>query len=200
MESFVVGLRTDEVLRRRATVRRTRMIGGSVVLFLTAIGLGLAVALTIMLGDYWAIGLLMIFSMLLIAVPSLKAMRVSAALKRWYDASELPPFALRMSPAALELGVEGALAPVVLPWQAVQGFQLRRRYGQQTLEVVLHPNVSPTSPGITGLDQPAAQASLQPGKWLKSAGFYGVASLDQPVDAIDQALRYFSSGQVALNK
>jgi hypothetical protein len=105
-----------------------------------------------------------------------------------------------MSPAALELGVEGALAPVVLPWQAVQGFQLRRRYGQQTLEVVLHPNVSPTSPGITGLDQPAAQASLQPGKWLKSAGFYGVASLDQPVDAIDQALRYFSSGQVALNK
>ncbi len=196
----MVGLKTDEVLRRRATVRRTRMIGGSVVLFLTAIGLGLSVALMIMLGAYWPIGLLMVFSMLVIAAPTLKALRISAELKRWYDASELPPFALRMSPAALELGVEGAQAPVVLPWQAVRGFQLRRRYGQQTLEVVLHPNVSATSPGITGLDQPAAQASLQPGKWLKSAGFYGVASLDQSVEAIDQALRYFSSGQVVLNK
>lgn len=199
MESFVVGLRTDEVLRRRATVRRTRLIGGSVVLVLTTIGLGLAVALTIMLGEFWFIGLLMIFSMLLLATPTVKAMRVSAALKRWYDASELPPFALRMSPVALELGVEGAPAPVVLPWQAVQGFRLQRRYGQQTLEVVLRPNVSPTSPGISGLDQLAAQASLQPGKWLKSAGLYGVASLDQPVEAINQALQHFSRGAVGVS-
>ncbi|WP_405056453.1 hypothetical protein OG474_27390 [Kribbella sp. NBC_01505] len=197
-ESFVVGLNRAEVLRRRATVRRTRQIGGAVTLVLSGIGLGLAVALTLMLGDYWAIGLLMIASMLILVVSSVRGLQTGAKVKRWYDATDLPPYALRMTPATLELGVEGAPAPVVLPWPAVRGLRHRRLLGQPILELVLQPGVTPTSPGVQGLDQPAALATLTPGKWVKSAGFYGVASLDQPVAAIDQALRYFSRGTAAI--
>lgn len=39
---------------------------------------------------------------------------------------------------------------------------------------------------------------LWPGKRTKTPGFYGVASLDQPVEAIDQALRSFTAGRVAI--
>ncbi len=46
--------------------------------------------------------------------------------------------------------------------------------------------------------QPAAQATLKPSKWVKTAGLYGVPSLDQPVEAIDQALRHFSNGTAAV--
>lgn len=197
-ESFTVGLNHQEVLRRRATVRRTRMIGGSVVLLLSAIGLGLSAVLASVLGPYWPFGLLMGASILLTAVPTIKAMMISEELKRWYDASALPQYALRMTPAALELGVEGAPAPVVLPWPTVGGLQVKRKFGQPVLEVVLRPGVTATTPGVLGLDHPAAKAALGSSKWIKSAGFYGVASLDQPVEAIAQALQYFSQGQAAL--
>ncbi|MEU4195181.1 hypothetical protein AB0E69_25000 [Kribbella sp. NPDC026611] len=197
-ESFVVGLNREEVLRRRATVRRTRLIGGGITLTMTAIGLGLSIVLTIMLGDYWMIGLLMIASMVILGSSGIQALRQGTKLKRWYDATDLPPYALRMTPAALELGVEGAPAPVVLPWPAVVGLRYQRKFGQPILEVVLQPGVTPASPGVTGLDQPAARATLQPSKWIKTAGFYGVASLDQSVEAIDQALRHFSNGVAAV--
>ncbi len=197
-ESFTVGLNHQEVLRRRARVRRTRMIGGSVVLLMSAIGLGLAAVLATILGQYWPFALLMGASFLLMAVPTVKAMMVSEELRRWYDASGLPPYAMRMTPAALELGVEGASAPVVLPWPAVSGLEVKGKFGQPVLEVLLQPGVTPTSPGVFGLDHPAAKAALGPSKWIKSAGFYGVASLDQPVEAIAQALHHFSQGQAAL--
>lgn len=74
------------------------------------------------------------------------------------------------------------------------GLRQQRKFGQPILEVVLQRGVTPTSPGVSGLDQPAARATLQPSKWIKTAGFYGVASLDQPVESIDQALRHFSNG------
>jgi hypothetical protein len=193
-ESFVVGLNRVEVLRRRAIVRRTRQIGGAITLFLSAICVGLAVGLAVAFPESWPFAVLIAVSMLLVALPTLKALKKSAELKRWYAANDLPPFALRMTPAALELGVEGATAPVVLPWPAVLGLRQQRKFGQPILEVVLQQGVIPTSPGVSGLDQPAARATLQPGKWIKTAGFYGVASLDQPVEAIDQALRHYSNG------
>ncbi|TCO26412.1 hypothetical protein EV652_107304 [Kribbella steppae] len=197
-ESFVVGLNRAEVLRRRAIVRRTRQIGGAVTLFLSAICVGLAIGLAAGFPEYWPFAVLIAVSMLPVALPTLKSLNASAQLKRWYDANDLPPFAFRMTPAALELGVEGAPAPVVLPWPAVIGLRQQRKFGQPILEVVLQQGVTPTSPGVSGLDQPAARATLQPSKWIKTAGFYGVASLDQPVEAMDQALRHFSQGQAAL--
>ena len=193
-ESFVVGLNRAEVLRRRAIVRRTRQIGGAVTLFLSASCVALAVGLPVAFPDSWPYAVLVAVSMLPLVLPTVKALKKSGELKRWYDATDLPPFALRMTPMALELGVEGAPAPVVLPWPAVLGLRQQRTFGQPILEVVLQQNVTPTSPGVSGLDQPAARATLQPSKWIKTAGFYGVASLDQPVEAIGHALRHFSNG------
>jgi hypothetical protein len=197
-ESFVVGLNREEVVRRRRVVRRTRLIGGGIVLVLTAIGLGLSVWLTIALDGLWMAGLLMIASMLVLGGTGLLSVRQALKGKRWYDASELPPYAMRMTSAALELGVEGAQAPVVLPWPAVVGLRQQRKFGQPILQVVLQPGVTPSSPGVSGLDQPAARATLQPGKLTKTAGFYGVPSLDQSVESIDQALRHFSNGLAAV--
>jgi len=198
-ESFTVGLNHQEVLRRRARVRRTRMVGGSVVLLMSAIGIGLATVLATVIGSqYWPVALLMGASFLLMAAPTLKAMAVSEKLKRWYDANGLPPYAMRMTPAALELGVEGASAPVVLPWPAVSGLQVKGKFGQPVLEVLLQPGVTPASPGVFGLDHPAAKATLGPSKWIKSAGFYSVASLDRPLEAIAQALHHYSQGQATL--
>jgi hypothetical protein len=199
-QSFVVGLNQAEVLRRRAIVSRIRRIGSSLTLVLSAIGMGLAVMLTVMLGQMWMIGLLLIASMLPLVFSAVKGLQVSAESKRWYDASGMPPFAMRMSPAGLELGCEGAPAPVVLPWPAVQGFRYQRKLGQPVLEISLAPGVTPSSPGVSGLDQPAARATLQPRRWIKTAGFYGIASLDQPVEAIDQALRYFSQGLAGVSR
>ncbi|MET9268345.1 hypothetical protein [Kribbella sp. NPDC003557] len=193
-ESFVVGLRHDEVLRRRAVVRRVRLIGGAIVVVTTSVGLVLSVWLMILLGDAWYIGLLMIASLLLPLVSVIQSFRQ----QRWYAGADLPPYAMRMTPAALELGVEGAPAPVVLPWPAVSGFRQERRAGQPVLRVLLRRGVTPTSPGVSGLDQPAARATLQPSKFVKNGGLYGVPSLDQPVEAIDQALRYFSNGNAAV--
>lgn len=98
----------------------------------------------------------------------------------------------------MELGVERAPAPVVLPWSAVVGFRRKRTFGRQTLQVVVQPGVTAASPGVSGLDQPAVRALLRPSRRVKTAGLYSVASLDQPVEAIDQALRYFSNGVAAV--
>ncbi len=193
-ESFVVGLNRAEVLRRRAIVRRTRQIGGAVTLFLSASCIALAAGLAVAYPDSWPYAVLVAVSMLPLLLPTLKALKKSAELKRWYDAADLPPFALRMTPAALELGVEGAAAPVVLPWPAVLGLRQQRKLGQPILEVVLQQGVTPTSPGVSGLEQPAARPTLKPSRRIKTARFYSVASLDQPVEAIDQALRHYSHG------
>lgn len=178
-ESFVVGLKRDEMLRRRRTVRRVRMIGGGFTLLLSALGLGLSISLTIRMGDLWIAGVLMIASMLFLFGSSLIPFLQRGKLKRWYAGTDLPPYALRMTAAALELGVEGAPAPVVLPWPAVVGFRRKRKLGQPLLQVVVQPGVTAAGLGRRG-------------------GLYSVASLDQPVEAIDQALRYFSNGVAAV--
>jgi len=197
-ESFVVGLKRDEMLRRRARVRRLRLVGGAFTLLLSTLGLGLSIALTTRMGDMWIAGVLMIASMLFLFASSLVPFVQWGKLKRWYAGTDLPPYALRMTTAALELGVEGAPAPVVLPWPAVVGFRRKRKLGQPLLQVVVQPGVTAASPGVSGLDQPAVRALLRRSRRVKTAGIYSVASLDQPVEAIDQALRYFSNGVAAV--
>jgi hypothetical protein len=186
------------MLRRRRSVRRVRMIGGGFTLLLSTLGTGLSIALTIRMGDMWIAGVLMIASMLLLFGSGLVPFVQWGKLKRWYAGTDLPPYALRMTAAALELGVEGAPAPVVLPWPAVVGFRRKRKLGQPLLQVVVQPGVTAAGPGVSGLDQPAVRALLRRSRRVKTAGIYSVASLDQPVEAIDQALRYFSNGVAAV--
>ncbi|TCC35972.1 hypothetical protein [Kribbella speibonae] len=197
-ESFVVGLRRDEMLRRRSTVRRVRMISGGITLLISMAGLALSIWLTFRLDGSWAMGAMMIACMVFLFGSSLVPFVQSGKLKRWYAGADLPPYALRMTAGGLELGVEGAPAPVVLPWPAVVGFRRKRKLGQPLLQVVVQPGVTAGSPGVSGLDQPVVQALLRRSRRVKTAGVYSVASLDQPVEAIDQALRYFSNGVAAV--
>ncbi|TWD82367.1 hypothetical protein FB561_3497 [Kribbella amoyensis] len=199
MEGFVVGLDRSEVLRRRASVRRTRLVGGVVVIAFSAVGVGLSVELMVLLGDSWPVGLLMMAAFVLPVVAAVRGLWTNATMKRWYAAADVPPFALRMTAASLELGVEGAQRPLVVPWEAVRGFRRRLRFGQPILEVELRPGIQPITPGVTGLEQPAVQKMVRPSRLTKGAGLYGIASLDQPVEAIDQALRYFSRGGVGVS-
>lgn len=199
-ESFVVGLRRDEVLRRRAAVRRSRLIGGTVMVFLITLGLVVGVLMLSLLGAGWYLGLPMIVAFLLPSPGVVLTFKLLGDQKRWYDSSEVPPYALRMTPAALELGVDGAPAAVVLPWPAVAGLRHERRFGKPVVSVALQPGVTPVSPGVSGLEHPAAQATLCPSKWIKAAGFYPVAALDQPLEAIDQALRHFSNSTAGVRR
>lgn len=201
-QTFVVGLDRAEVLRRRATVRRTQVFG----IWVTGVGfaimagfvLGMAIGFDLG-GGMWWFAILIVVSMLPLLFSVEQSRRRLAASKKWFAGAELPPWAMRMSSQALELGCEGAPMPVVLPWQAVQGFKQRRRFGQPVLELVLAPGVGPGTPGVSGLEQPAAASALTPSKMVKPIGFYGVAALDQPLGAIDQALRSFSGGRVGVS-
>ncbi len=200
--TFVVGLDRDEVLRRRAIVRRSQQFGVWAMYLGFALVLGLALVMVIAFADKGGMSLVLAVLVTASMVPLLyaagKARAGLAASMRWFEANDMPPFAIRMSPQALELGCEGAAQPVVLPWPLVRGFELRRRYGQDVLLLALQPGVTTDAPGTSGLDQPAARAALFPDRSLKSGGFYGVASLDQPVPAIDQAMRYFSGGAAGI--
>lgn len=195
--TFVVGLDRDTVLRRREVVRKIQWVGGWVSAVLAAIGVGLAVIFVVYAAfvypgeGMWPYAVLMLLSLLPLAFITATSLQLTANRKRWYDATELPPFAMRMSPDALELGCEGAPAPVVLPWDVVKGFKVRQRFGEPVLEIALNP-------GVPDLVHPAARAALQPNRLLKSPGFVAVAALDQPVEAIDQALRHFSGGRTAI--
>lgn len=199
--TYVVGLDRAEVLRRRRTVRRTQSfaIWWTVISFGVLLGILVAVAITMgSANGLWFFVALIVVAMIPVVVTTEQSRRRLAASKRWFAAAELPPFAMRMTAQALELGCEGAPEPIVLPWNTVLGFRLRRRFGQQVLELALAPGVTASTAGIRGADQPAASAMLWPPKRTKAAGFYGVASLDQPVEAIDQALRSFTAGRVTI--
>ncbi|MFC0622985.1 hypothetical protein [Kribbella deserti] len=199
--TFVVGLDRETVLRRRALVRKIQWIGGWISAILAAIGTSLALVFVLYAGfihpgaGLWPFAVLMLLSLLPLAFITTQSLRLTADRRRWYAAAELPPFAMRMSPAALELGCEGAPTPVVLPWEAIKGFKVRERFGEPVLEIALNPG---GGVGATGLDHPAAKAALQPNRMLKSPGFVAVAALDQPLEAIDQALRTFSGGRTAI--
>lgn len=198
--TFVAGLDRDTVLRHREVVRKIQWVGGWVSATLAAAGVALAVIFLVYAAfiypgtGMWPFAVLMLLSLLPLAFITAKSLQVTAQRKRWYAAAELPSFAMRMTPAVLELGCEGAPVPVVLPWEVVKGFKVRQRFGEPVLEIALNPVAS----DVSGLDHPAAKAALQPNRLLKSPGFVAVAALDQPVEAIDQALRHFSGGRTAI--
>ncbi|MEU8222100.1 hypothetical protein [Kribbella sp. NPDC048915] len=178
-ESFVVGLKHDEILRRRTRTRRLQVISSGFNFVLSLVGLGLALVLLLRSDGGWVVGGLLFAAMLLLLGSALVVIVQRAKLQRWAAGTDLPPYALRMTRAALELGVEGASAPVVLPWPAVRGFRRKRKLGQSLLQIAVQPGVT----SVSG-----------------RAGLYSVAALDQPVEAIDQALHYFSNGTAAVSR
>ncbi|WP_433166876.1 hypothetical protein [Kribbella sp. CA-247076] len=191
----------EAVLHRREVVRTVQRRGAWITLVLGAIGIVAAVyALIAFQGaGLWPFALLLIAAMVPLVVSTLLALRLQSERQRWYDANELQPIAMRMTPKALELACEGAAYPVVLPWPTVRGFRQEKLFGQYTLELELAPGVGATTAGVRGLDQPAVRTVVKPNPLLRPTGLFLVKALDQPVHVIDQALKHFSAGQAGVS-
>jgi hypothetical protein len=200
VQTFVVGIDRGAVLRRRAVVGRGQRRAAWVTLTIGALGIVAALAALIAFrgAGLWPFALLLIAAMAPLVLSTVLALRLEAERQRWYAANELPPVAMRMSPKGLDLAVEGAAFPVILPWATVKGFKQLKIFGQFVLELQLQPGIGATTAGVRGLDQPAVRALVKPSPLLKPTGLYLVKALDQPVHLIDQALRLFSGGTTSI--
>lgn len=200
VQTFVVGIDREAVLRRREAVRKGLRQGAWVTAGIGALGIGIAVyALLAFQGSgMWPFMLLLIASMAPLVASSVVALRLVKDRERWFAANELQPVAMRMSPKALELACEGGSYAVMLPWESVRGFQQVKIFGQYVLELRLQRGVGATTAGVRGLDQPAVRAVVKPHPLLKPTGMFAVNTLDQPVHVIDQALQHYSGGKTAM--
>jgi hypothetical protein len=200
MQTFVVGIDRDAVLQRRAVVAKVQRRGAWVTLVIGALGIVVALAALVVFrgAGLWPFALLMIAAMVPLVLSTVLALRLEKERQGWYAANELPPVAMRMSPKGLELAVEGAAYPVILPWATVDGFWQEKIFGQFVLELQLAKGFGATTAGVRGLDQPAVRAIVKPNPLLRPTGLYLVKALDQPIHVIDQALRHFSNGTTSI--
>lgn len=200
VQTFVVGIDRDAVLQRRAVVGKVQRRGAWVTLVIGALGIVVALAALVVFrgAGLWPFALLMIAAMVPLVLSTVLALRQDKERQGWYAANELPPVAMRMSPKGLELAVEGAAYPVMLPWATVEGFRQEKIFGQYVLELQLAKGIGATTAGVRGLDQPAVRAIVKPNPLLKPTGLYLVKALDQPVHVIDQALKHFSGGKTSI--
>jgi hypothetical protein len=199
-QTFVVGIDRDVALQRRDVVRTVQRRDAWVTLAIGATGIVLAlVALLVFRGaGLWPFALILIAAMLPLVISTVLALRLEKLRQEWYAANELPPVALRMSPKGLELAVEGASYPVMLPWPTVKGFRQVKIIGQFVLELELQPGIGPTTAGVRGLGQPAVRSVVKPSPLLRPTGLYLVKALKQPVPMIDQAMKHFSGGTASI--
>lgn len=197
---FVVGIDREAVRGRRVHVRRVQRRGAWVTLALGVVGILAALyALVAFRGaGLWPFALLLIVAMAPLVLSTVLFFRLDGERQRWYDANDVQPIAMRMSPKALELACEGAAYPVVLPWQTVQGFRQVKLFGQYALELQLAPGIGATTAGVRGLDQPAVRTVVKPNPLLRPTGLFLVNALDQPIHVIDQALKHFSGGRAGV--
>lgn len=200
VQTFVVGIDREAVLRRREAVRAGLRRGAWVTAGIGALGIGIAgYALVAFQGSgMWPFMVLLIASMVPLLASTALALRLVKDRERWFAANELQPVAMRMSPKALELACEGGSYAVMLPWESVQGFQQVKVFGQYVLELRLQRGVGATTAGVRGLDQPAVRAVVKPHPLLKPTGMFAVNALDQPIHVIDQALQHYSAGKTAM--
>jgi hypothetical protein len=200
VQTFVVSVDRAAVLQRRAVVSKVQRRGAWATLVVGALGIVVALAALIAFrgAGLWPFALLLIAAMVPLVLSTVQALRLNSERQRWFEANELPPVAMRMSPKALELACEGAAYPVILPWATVQGFKQVKIFGQFVLELKLAPGIGATTAGVRGLDQAAVRSVVKPSPLLKPTGLYLVKSLDQPVHVIDQALKHFSGGQASI--
>ena len=200
VQTFVVGIDREAVLRRRGLVSRAQRRGARVTLVIGAMGILVALAALVAFrgAGLWPFALLLIVAMVPLVLSTVLALRLEKERQQWYAENELPPVAMRMSPKGLELAVEGAAFPVILPWKTVKGFRQVKIFRQFVLDLQLAPGIGATTAGVRGLDQPAVRAVIKPSPLLKPTGLYLVNALDQPVHVIDQALKHFSGGTAGI--
>lgn len=198
-EPFVVHLDRATVLAKRRGARSANRVS----LGVSVIG-GLILVAIAALALRWAVTSDGTLAVGLVGLPGLAflggAVAQARVLKRaapWYEATDLPDEVIRMTTDGLLLASEGATEPIWLPWPTVAGFRYSRSLGQPILTLLLTPGVTPSTPGVRGLDQPAVARAFGSGN--RSRGiFYGLPALDQNAGAIDAAMRTFTAGRAGV--
>ncbi|MEU0839022.1 hypothetical protein ABZ370_06070 [Streptomyces sp. NPDC005962] len=118
-------------------------------------------------------------------------------LKQTWAVKEISPVAMRVTDEGLWCVVDAAPEPVFLPWAAVANVQVKGRGRLSVLLVALAPG-APTTPGVSGLNQPEVKSRTRRNRKGVSRLHLAVHSPLQPVSEseIDQALGHFSGGRV----
>ncbi len=174
-------------LRLMRVAAWTNLISAAVVVGL--VGMGAAIAYSTPL-------LILLFPAVTLAFSGNYVLWSIGRTRRTWETTGISPLAFRMSPAGLRCSIDAAPDSIFLPWNAVVGFRLRRWRGGPRLILDLMPGVTPTTPGVQGLEHPDVQRILHKKVHGTKGLRYAISTLRQPVAAIDQALASFSGGRV----
>jgi hypothetical protein len=203
--AFVVEIDRDAVARERDRVRRIMM--GQVRF---AFGATILILIILSGGYIWGRSLndppsmwlwlwVMLPTMIATLVYALHTLgQVRKQLAAW-DGAPAVSVGLRLTPTGLEYRTDEVLDPVFLPWATVAGLRVVRRVGHDYLLVDPAPGVHAGTAGVRGLNQPHVQWQLRDPRTFGEKGLrHPVSTLRQPLDAIADAVAYFSQGRVRL--
>lgn len=202
--AFVVEIDRDAVARDRDRVRRIMM--GQVWF---AFGATILILIIISGGYLWARSLnappsvwLFLWMMLPMIGSLVHALHTLGQVRKQRAAWEGAPavaVGLRLTPSGLEYRTDEAPEPVFLPWATVAGLRVVRRVGHDYLLVDPAPGVHAGTAGVRGLDQAHVQWQLRDPRTFGERGLrHPVSTLRQPLDAIADAVAYFSQGRARL--
>ena len=106
---------------------------------------------------------------------------------------------MRISTEGVWSNVDTVREGLFLPWNAIVGFRVKRRVGEQLLFIDLADNVTPQTPGVIGLDHPDVQRALRTRVLFGIKGLrVNVRSIGQPLGEVNHALSYFGNGKVQI--
>lgn len=139
------------------------------------------------------------FAGLSLFVGSLADFVAARRLRELWNAMDVPAVAMRMSAQGLLCSTSNPTDQLFLPWPVVTGFQLKRWRRQRFLVLGLAPGVTPSTPGVSGLDHPDVQRVLHRKEFGIKGIRFAVSTLRPPIEEIDQALAHFTQGRVRIH-
>ncbi|MYS82746.1 hypothetical protein [Embleya scabrispora] len=189
--------------RSRAKILRAHRVGswgtvsGGVVIVVVScgavFGLGLPFAAT------WPLLLSLVSGLLLIVAGRRQLLEVRRRRATW-DANGLPPVAIRMSADGVWCATNSLLGPFLVPWLALAGVRLLRRFGRTGLVLDLAAGVTATSPGVVVELPTDARGRRAKARMFRAEGMLGIPeeALRSPISDIDQAFARFTEGRVRI--
>ncbi|WP_406300522.1 hypothetical protein OG948_37875 (plasmid) [Embleya sp. NBC_00888] len=189
------------LVRSRATILRAHRVGAwvtvsggvlIVVLPLVAVfGLGLPFA------TVYPLLLSSVSGALLIVAGRSQFLEVRRRRATW-EASGLPPVAIRMSAEGVWCATNSLLGPFLVPWSALAGVRVVRRFGRAALVLDLAAGVTATSPGVVVELPTGARERRAKARMFRAKGMLGIPeeALRSPISDIDQAFARFTEGRL----
>ncbi|MGW1992032.1 hypothetical protein [Embleya sp. NPDC001921] len=183
-----------KILRAHRAGAWVTLSGGALIVMMplvAVLGLGLPFAAVYPLLLSWVSG------PLLIVAGRSQLLEVRRRRATW-EANGLPPVAMRMSAEGVWCTTNSLLGPFLVPWSALAGVRLVRRFGRSGLVLDLAAGVTATSPGVV-VELPAgARERRARARMFRAKGMLGIPekALRSPISDIDQAFARFTEGRV----